>query len=64
MRFVDERRYLSTGVGVRGSVEALNAHLIQEQRRIMVRRVAHEQAPLEKKGLAQTKIRRFARLGF
>lgn len=40
MRFADEGRYLSTGVGVRGSAEARNAHLIMEQRGIMKMLVA------------------------
>lgn len=48
MRFVDQRRYLSAGIGAQDSVEAWNAHLILEQRGIMKRRGVNEQVPLGK----------------
>ena len=60
MRFVDQRRYLSAGIGARGSAEAWNAHLIMEQRGIMMRRAVNQQVPLEKERPPRTKIRQFA----
>lgn len=60
MRFVDQRSYLSSVIGARGAVEVWNAHLILEQRGIMIRRVANQQGPLEKERLPRTKIRQFA----
>ena len=60
MTFVDQRRYLSAGMDARGSVEAWNAHLILEQRGIMIRRAANVQVPPEKEWLPRAKIRQFA----
>ena len=60
MRFVDLRSYLSSVIDPRGAVEVWNAHLILEQRGIMIRRVANQQVPLEKERPPRTKIRQFA----